>query len=146
MPASQPDTRVFIVEDHSVMRQLLSEVVERENCFVLCGTAASAEDALKAVPNSGAEMVLVDVSLPGMNGFEFVRRLREDMEIAPHCLMVSGHVEVDYARQALEAGACGYVLKGRPDDLRHALHRCMGGETFLSQPLAEKFDAVEEAD
>jgi DNA-binding NarL/FixJ family response regulator len=141
MTSSATHLRVFVVEDHDVMRQLLCEALEREPDLLLCGSASSAERAVSEVPASGANLVLVDVSLPAMSGLELVRTLRADTP-GLQCLMVSGHIEAAYAVQALESGACGYVLKGRPQDLRAAIQACRDGVVYLSEPLREKIDEL----
>lgn len=129
--------RVFVVEDHAVMRQVLREAVERQPECEFAGAAASAEDALAAIDQAPIDLVLVDVSLPKMSGLEFVRMLSQrSPELA--CLMVSGHVDPGYAKQALEAGACGYVIKGRPDDLAAGIRAAITGFQYLSEPLEEE--------
>jgi len=136
-------TRVFVIEDHPVMRTMLCEVVERHPQCTLRGTASSAEEALDVLSSLDIDLALVDVSLPKMSGVEFVRCLRK-RSLTIRCLMVSGHVEPTYAMQSLEAGACGYVLKGRPGDLTRAITACERGETFLSEPLEERLGRLEQ--
>lgn len=132
MPSTSPNQRVFVIEDHSIMRAMLCEAVKRQPGFELTGTAKSAEEALDAIQEGQVDIALVDVSLPNMSGVEFVKALRTR---APKvaCMMVSGHVEPMYVEQALEAGAFGYVLKGRAEDLAHALEACRSNQLFLSE-------------
>jgi DNA-binding NarL/FixJ family response regulator len=135
--------RVFIVEDHPVMRKMLAEIVERVGGTSVTGVAGSAEEALLSIPASGADLVLVDLSLPGMSGVDLVRELRRVLPETA-CLMVSGHIELPYVVQALEAGARGYILKGRRADLSRAIPACARGATFLSAPVQERLDEVRE--
>lgn len=126
--------RVFIVEDHEIVRQMLREYLEEEPDLVVGGEAATAEEALKALAEAEAELVLVDVALPGMSGIELVRRLH-----ARHpklsMAMLSGHRENSYVNEALEAGASGYILKGQSDKLAAALRQVVQGEQYLSPVL-----------
>ncbi len=129
--------RVFVVEDHAVMRSMLCEAVERESACELAGAAPSAEEALASMDPACVDVVLVDLSLPRMSGVELVRRLSARTPALP-CLVVSGHVEASYAQQALEAGARGYVLKGRPGDLAAGIHAAAAGQRYVSSPLKEE--------
>ena len=137
--------RVFVVEDHAVMRGMLCETVERQPESDLAGAASSAEEALATMDPASVDLVLVDLSLPRMSGVELVRRLSKRTPALP-CLIVSGHVEVAYARQALEVAARGYVLKGRPADLAAGIQAAVSGKRYVSSPLEEVLgeeDAVE---
>ncbi len=104
----------------------------------LTGAAAGAADAAPAV--DGPDLVLADVSLPGMSGIELVAALRERRPGLP-CLMFSAHQEASYAERALAAGARGYVVKGRLADLEEGLRTALAGEVYLSPPLREKLRA-----
>lgn len=133
---------LYIVEDHAVLRAALLELLTGPDLRVL-GTAASAEDALQALPALHPDIVLVDVSLPGMSGLKLVERLcvqRPDLKT----LMVSGHSETLYARAALSAGACGFVPKDDPDQLLHAVRTVLNGETFVSDRLRAAMNKLNE--
>lgn len=143
MEVSESLVRVFVVEDHPVMRTMLCETIERHPQCRLLGTAASAEEALEALSTLEVDLALIDVSLPRMSGIDLVRCLKERPPEV-RCLMVSGHVEPSYAMQALDAGACGYVLKGNPADLDAAIAACNRGEVYLSPPLEHRVERLEE--
>ena len=108
--------RIFIVEDHRVMRDSLILYIGRTPWLEVCGAVASAEEALVQLPESGADLVLVDISLPGMNGIDLIKQLRRQLPALP-CLILSGHVEERYAGPAAEVGAVGYVMKDDADAL-----------------------------
>ena len=127
-------TSVFIVEDHEVVRRVLSQFIERLPDFSLCGAAATAEAALAQIPNYQPQLVLVDVSLPGMNGIELIRILHEQYPTM-WTLAVSAHEEGVYAGQALNAGARGYVMKGKTEQLREALRQISSGNIYLSERM-----------
>lgn len=111
---------IYIVEDHPGVRETLHEFIETVEGFSVCGSAGSGEEAVEDRAVLEADIVLVDMSLPGMTGTELIRLL---LEKAPslRCLMLSAHSEAYYARQALSAGACGYVAKQGPRELVDAI-------------------------
>jgi DNA-binding NarL/FixJ family response regulator len=127
--------RIFILEDHSLMRDVLVEFLSLEPDWLVTGVARSGEDALvelEALP-AAPSIVLVDVSLPGITGIEFVRRYARTERRAP-CVMLSGHHDASYVRQALAAGAAGYVLKGNPAELLRTIDAVVRGEQHTSAP------------
>ena len=128
-------TRIYLVEDHPIMRDALCMMLEMEADMEVCGEAETAEAALGAIAAAAPDVVLVDVSLPGMSGIELVPLLLQ-REPAFRCLMLSGHREKQYVEQALAAGAQGYVVKSSLlDELTDGIRRVMQGERYLSRSL-----------
>ncbi|MEC9482025.1 MAG: response regulator transcription factor [Halomonas sp.] len=126
--------RVFIVEDHPLMRDMLLEFLALEEGIDVIGTAESAESALEHLDGASTDLVLIDMSLPGMSGIELLGQLRQrypDMRFA----MLSGHGERHYVEQAFAAGASGYILKGEPDDVPRAIYRVLEGGRYMSAEL-----------
>lgn len=113
------------------MRQAILRLLAGVSWLELTGAAASAEEALAALPDAGPELLLVDVSLPGMSGIELVRRLTA--EDGPICLMVSGHSDSTYVRRARKVGAHGYVMKGDPHALLEAIEVVLDGGTWFTE-------------
>lgn len=130
-------SRVFIIEDHPLMRDMLAELIEDEADLQVCGLAANGEDALEAIAAARAELLLIDVSLPHMNGLELVSVVRRRWPQTP-CVMLSGHGERSYVTRAMKAGASGFVVKGHPEEIVEAIRRVLQGETFLSRSLAQR--------
>lgn len=126
---------IFIVEDHPVMRQGLRSLLEREADLTICGEAPSGEAALEQIGPPLPDLVLIDVSLPGMSGIELARSLRERYPGLP-LAMLSGHGEKSHVEQALAAGASGYILKGHAVNLPAAVRQVMGGKVYLSPEVA----------
>ncbi|TDX28461.1 response regulator receiver domain-containing protein [Modicisalibacter xianhensis] len=126
--------RVFVVEDHPLMRDMLSEFLATEEGIDVVGVEESAEAALERLPDPLPDLFLIDMSLPGMSGIELLRQLRERRP-GSCCAMLSGHGERHYVEQALDAGARGYILKGEPDELPLAIQRILAGEQFISHEL-----------
>ena len=126
--------QVFIVDDHPAMRLALHSRLEREADLAVCGEAATAETALEQIGWAVPDLVLIDVSLPGMSGIDLARALRErhpDLPLA----MLSGHGEKGYVDQAFKAGVRGYILKGGGAELAVAIRQVMRGGRYLSAEL-----------
>lgn len=104
--------KVFIVEDHPVVRKGYVAFLSREPDLEICGEAASGQDALKKIREKQPDLVVLDVSLQGdMNGVELLKRLRVEFPKLP-VLVVSGHDEAIYGDMMRSNGAWGYVMKG----------------------------------
>jgi DNA-binding NarL/FixJ family response regulator len=122
---------VYIVEDHPRMRDLLREWIDELPGLSVCGTAESAETALRELETMQADVAMIDMSLPMMGGIELVAALRE-RHPRTRCLILSGHNETSYVERALAAGAQGYLLKGEPSEIQTAIERVLAGERYLS--------------
>jgi DNA-binding NarL/FixJ family response regulator len=107
---------IFIVEDHPVIRQGYALVLRRESDIAICGEAGSAEDALVQIPVSAPDLVLVDFSLPGMNGLELTQHLQKEHPGLP-IVIISGHQETTFIEGILAAGAACYIVKERAPQL-----------------------------
>lgn len=101
------------------MQEALTVLINAQPNFSVCGTAGSAEEALEQLPGS-ADLVLVDVSLPGMTGLELVRQVRSRWPNL-RCLVLSGHSADRYAEPAKQAGAVDYLMKGNAVALIEAI-------------------------
>lgn len=126
--------RVFIVEDHPVMRQSLRTLLGREDDLHVCGEAPTAEEALQQIASEQPDLVLVDVSLPGMNGIQLVRALQQELP-GVAIAMLSGHGGAAHVDQALRAGARGYILKGRAAELPGAIRQLVSGSIYVSSEI-----------
>ena len=126
--------RVYIVEDHELMREVLHDYLRAIPGLSVCGDAVSGEEALEGLAVSEPDLVLVDTSLPEMSGIDLVARVRARWPDLP-CLMMSGHGQEEYVERALTAGARGYLLKGQPAELRPAIRQVMDGGRYLSPRL-----------
>lgn len=130
--------RLFVVDDHSVMRRGFQFLIEAEKDLELCGEAASAEEALAHIPEAQPDLVVADIALGGMNGLELVKRLGALVPGLP-VLVVSLHDEGYYAERALQAGARGYVMKGEDDRvLIEAIRRVLGGGVAFSDAVQQR--------
>lgn len=130
-------TRIFIVEDHPIVRRVVRAILEAEADFAICGEAESGEDALGQLASAAPDVMLIDLSLPGMSGLDL---LRESLERRPglECVVVSGHRDRTYVARAMRLGAHGYVLKDvGSKEIPAAVRAVWGGGTFVSPMLRE---------
>jgi len=102
--------RIFIVEDHPVMREAYASVLDLEPDLELVGAVESAEDAMASLGDMPCDLVVTDYALPGQTGVDLVRHLRSVRPELP-ALVISGHEEEAFAREAREAGAVGFLRK-----------------------------------
>ncbi len=127
-------TRIFVVEDHFLMQQMLQEFISLEADLEVCATASSGEEALEDLAQASPDLMLIDLSLPGVSGLDLIISVKARYPELP-CAILSGHGERHYAEQAMAAGALGYVLKGDPDELPLAIRQVMQGERYISKAL-----------
>jgi DNA-binding NarL/FixJ family response regulator len=128
--------RIYIVDDHPVMRRVLRSLLEREPDLVVCGEAETGQMALEQIAGAGADLVLIDVSLPGMSGIELARALRQQHSELP-LAMFSGHNTESHVEQAFQAGAQGYILKERASELPGAIRHIIAGGQYISPELGD---------
>lgn len=130
--------RVFIIDDHPVMRRGIQFLMEAEPDLEFCGEAGSTEEALTLVPSAAPDLVLVDIALGGLNGLEFVKRLGTLCPDIP-VLVVSLYDEAHYADRALRAGARGYVMKDSDDrQILDAIRRILAGGFAFSPAVQQQ--------
>lgn len=134
-------TRVLIADDHPLVRQGLSHVLEHHGDLTIVGEAGSADTVLDAVKATSPDVLLLDVNMPGpgfLHVLELLRRHHPDLRT----LVISGHSEALYARRALRGGAAGYITKDRAaDDLVDALRVVAAGGHYVSPELASSLAA-----
>lgn len=131
-------TRILLVDDHPLLRQGIAITIEAEPDFEVVGQAGDAEEAIGLVSDLRPDLVISDISLPGMNGLELLKNLlaqRPDLPV----LIVSRHDEDLYAERAVRAGARGYVSKvAAGDQIVSAIRRVLRGGIHLSEELKDK--------
>jgi len=130
--------RVLLVDDHPTFRQGLKFIVAQSGEFVVCGEADGAPAAISECRSLRPDMVLVDVSMPGLNGIELIKMIRAEMPEMP-MLVVSMHDEALYALRALKAGAKGYVMKAEAmTSIATAMRRVAEGKIYVSPTFGEQ--------
>ena len=130
--------RIFIADDHPVVRAGLRHLVEQDSDMVVTGEAASRGDVLDALTRTIADVILLDVSMPGMSFAETLRQLRDEHP-SIKILVLSVHPEDQFAVRALRSGASGYVTKDHSGtELLDAIRRVFRGGRYVSETLAER--------
>ncbi len=128
--------RVLIVEDHGLVRAGLRAILDGRNGVSVVGEASDGAAALELVDALRPDVVLLDITLPGLGGLQVLRRLTA-REPAPRVLMLSVHDGEEYVRQSLRLGAAGYLLKDAdPDELDLALRAVARGRIYLSPSVS----------
>jgi len=130
--------KVYIVDDHPLMRKGLVMTIEKEMGFEVSGQNESAEGALSEIVNDVPDVAVVDISLPGMNGIELIKNLLHQLPNLK-ILVVSRHDEELYAERALRAGAKGYLMKlEAAETLITAIRQILKGGIYLSDKIGTK--------
>ena len=128
-------TRVFIVDDHPLVREWLSALLRKQSDLELCGAAQDATDALPAMLVDPPDVAIVDLSLKGTSGLDLIKDLAEHLP-ATQAIVLSMHEEIFYAERALRAGARGYVTKQEATDrILEAIRTVQSGKVFVSPGL-----------
>ena len=131
MTAAQPAlARVFVIEDHEILRTLIVELMECTPGFEVCGCSPNAEAALDGLEKARAQVALIDVSLPGMSGIDLVRELQHRSSPV-QCVMLSAHLSSTYVEDARAAGAKAYVAKSRLNELVAVLRQVIAGKSLF---------------
>ncbi len=130
--------RIFIADDHPIVRQGLRRIVEADPGMVIAGEADAAAALLRALETTATDLVLLDVSMPGGLFLETLRELRTRHPTI-RVLALSVHPEDEWAVRALKSGASGYLTKDHsPDQLLDAIRRVYRGGKYVSPTLAER--------
>jgi len=128
--------RVLLVEDHAVVRAGLRLLIEAEDDLTVVGECADGESALEQASSLDPHVIMMDVSMPGMNGLEAARKLLERFPRI-NILILTMHENEEYFFQALRAGALGYVPKSAPDtEVLAAIRAVAQGKTYIHPSVA----------
>ena len=129
--------KVLLVDDHAVVRMGVRALLQAEEDFEVVGEAASGNEALQLAERLKPDIILMDITLPDMNGLEAMARIKT---IAPEARVVilTMHEDEDYFFRAMQAGAAGYVVKGSAsENILTALRAVQQGGVFLYPALAK---------
>lgn len=129
--------RVAIVDDHAVVRQGLARLLELERDISVSFDVSDGRDALSALKSKECDVVIVDISLDGMDGLEVLKRIRTEHP-ATAVLILSMYPEEQYAVRALKAGASGYITKGNnSEEIVRGVRTIAEGGKYISPTVAE---------
>ena len=136
--AGNKKAKIFIVDDHPIVRQGMVQLIDQELDLSVCGEAEDAPEALEGIARCQPDVVLVDISLKTTSGVDLIK----DLKIRnPHLpvLVLSMHDESFYAERVLRAGARGYVTKEEATEkVLIAIRRVLSGEIYLSDRMSAK--------
>ncbi|MGQ0766917.1 MAG: response regulator [Gemmatimonadota bacterium] len=128
--------RVMIVDDHSLVREGIRQVLLSDETFEIVGEAADAESALALAQREHPDVILLDVSMPGASGVDVAQTLNK-AGVESRILMLSVHDEAPYVLESIRRGARGYVRKDTtPADLRAAIRAVHAGDAYFSPAIA----------
>jgi DNA-binding NarL/FixJ family response regulator len=129
--------RVLIVDDHTLVRQGLRRILEAQPGFEVIGEAGDGREAIRLVHEIQPDIVVLDVTMPRLNGLEALSQLQRRAPQA-HIVVLSMHDDEAYVTRAVRAGAAAYLLKDSADvDLIHALRAVAQGKSFFSPSVAK---------
>ena len=137
MEATVPNARILVVDDHAVVRRGVRALIEGRRGWEVCGEATTGREAVKLAATLRPDVVVMDLSLPELNGLEATRQIKKQ---SPHMeiLVLTMHHSEQLARDVLEAGARGYVLKSDADEyLIDAIDSLRNHKPFLTSTVTE---------
>jgi DNA-binding NarL/FixJ family response regulator len=130
--------KVFLVDDHPLVREWLTQLIQRENDLEVCGEAEDAQEALTKIEETKPDVVVADISLKTSHGLELVKDLQARLPALP-VLVLSMHDESLYAERVLRAGAKGYITKQEATKkILQAVRQVLNGQIYISEQLASR--------
>jgi|KBSMisStaDraftv2_1062788.scaffolds.fasta_scaffold01148_3 DNA-binding NarL/FixJ family response regulator len=130
--------RVLVVDDHPIVRQGLTLLINQESDLLVCGEAEEATGAMHVLASLKPDILILDISLNGPDGIDLLKNVRNSHPELP-VLILSMHDESIYAERALRAGANGYIMKQEATEkVLVALRRILAGEIYVSDRIANK--------
>lgn len=131
--------RILLVDDHPIVLSGLRNSLSSQTRFEVVGEAANATQAIHLAKERKPDIILMDISMPGMNGLEATRILRKEARDAK-VIILTMHNNKEYILEIIRAGAWGYILKDTsPAELSRAIERVHAGETFFSSSVSQLF-------
>jgi DNA-binding NarL/FixJ family response regulator len=135
MKPMQPKTKIFLVDDHPLVREWLTNLINEEPDFEVCGQAGNAREALGLVGTLQPRIIVVDISLEGGSGLELIKDIKA-LNPQAAIIVLSMHDEMLYAERAMRAGAAGYVMKREATEkVLDAIRAVLQGGLYFSNPV-----------
>jgi DNA-binding NarL/FixJ family response regulator len=134
----QEKARIFLVDDHPLVREWLSQLIQREDDLAVCGEAEDTQEALSKIEETKPDIVVADISLKNTHGLELVKDLQARLPSLP-VLVLSMHDESLYAERVLRAGAKGYITKQEATKkILQAVRQVLSGQIYISEKMASR--------
>ncbi|MBB5496006.1 response regulator transcription factor [Paraburkholderia sp. MM5384-R2] len=131
--------RVLIADDHALVRDGLRHILQNTNGFEVVGEASDGVGTIALVRSHPADVLVLDLSMPGRNGVELIKQIKDEMP-ALRILVLTMHAEQQYAVRAFKAGASGYLTKESASaELVSAVSKVASGGVYVSLAMAERF-------
>jgi DNA-binding NarL/FixJ family response regulator len=127
--------RIFIVDDHPLVREWLATLINQQADLKVCGEAGNATDAIKLITTAKPHVAIVDISMEGISGLELIQQIKATCPVLPEVkiIVLSMHDEQIYCERALRAGARGYIMKrDATQNVLQAIRSVLDGKLFLS--------------
>lgn len=138
LPSRKRKHTVFLVDDHPLIRDGLTRLINHQNNLQICGEAESVHDALKGILAKKPDVVMLDITLDSSSGMDLIKDMKRRCSKS-RILVLSMHDEALYAERAIRAGAKGYIMKQEASkDVLKAIHRILAGEIYLSAKMSAK--------
>lgn len=131
---------IILVEDHLIFRRCIKSIINFENIGTIIGEASDGEEFMQLISNSKPDLVLMDIDMPGMNGFEATKNA---LELNPELKIVAftAFANADYCKKMIELGARGYILKSTDlNELEAAILKVVNGGYYFINQLPETSD------
>ena len=130
--------KILIADDHTLFRKGLKHILSEYPDMVVTDEASNGQEVLDKIWHNDYDMVLLDITMPGMTGLDALKQLKNDKPKLP-VLVLSMHPEEQYAVRVIRAGASGYLRKeSAPDELITAIQKISGGRKYITSSLAER--------
>jgi two-component system invasion response regulator UvrY len=138
--------RILIADDHTIVREGLKQIVAETSDMVVADEASNGHEVLNKALNNDYDVIVLDITMPGIQGLDVLKRIREQRPRLP-VLVLSMHPEEQYALRVIKAGAAGYLTKeSASDELIKAIRKVSLGSKYITPSLAEKLAADLERD
>ncbi len=134
--------RIMIVDDHAVVREGLTRLICGEDGLDVCGGAQNAVEAMKILATEQVDLVIMDISIEGMNGIQLTEKIKSLYPDLP-VIMLTIHDDPAYARRAFRAGAVGYIAKDEASEsVIKAIRQVLSGRSYLSGRIVQQIIAA----
>ncbi|MHC4259372.1 MAG: response regulator [Planctomycetota bacterium] len=131
-------TRILVVDDHAIVREGLTLLINQEPDLAVCAKAENADDALDCLETEEIDLAIVDISLEGRNGLQLTEQLKSRYPNLP-VLILTMHDEALYAKRAFQAGAKGFITKHEAaETIVAAIRLMLGGKDYISETMTQK--------
>ncbi len=129
------EVKIFLADDHPIFREGLKKIIMKEKDFRVSGAAATGTEALEFIIHNKPDVAILDVSMPGLNGIEVARKIREK-EIDTHPVILTMYSDEEYLETALENGVTGYLLKeSTHTEIIDCIRTVLNGGYYVSKEL-----------